>query len=245
MAVDSAHQIRVVACRNRLRTMPRSARSSRRTWRRLERTAAHPWQPVVSPHCAKRAPVGTPEHARESHEAALALHRSKQFRGLRRMCRCRWTSTRRLGPSATAPASTIRRRWTGSTNPALAEGNGADVERYPRRVGISVGQPDSGYTLHPNLGAAGWTSAGTAMSSTAMTTRSMIWFPTRRGLCPTPATVRGRPASLSGKERLEGIVGLAGSALLVPIRATESVVQVFDTNVAKAVAHARQWAVTS
>jgi serine protease len=37
----------------------------------------------------------------------------------------------------------------------------------------------------------------------------------------------------------EGIVGLAGRALLVPIRATESVVQVFDTDVAKAVAHAR------
>jgi serine protease len=38
----------------------------------------------------------------------------------------------------------------------------------------------------------------------------------------------------------EGIVGLAGRSLLVPIRATESVVQVFDSDVAKAVAHARQ-----
>ena len=37
----------------------------------------------------------------------------------------------------------------------------------------------------------------------------------------------------------EGIVGLAGGARLVPIRATESVVQVFDSDVAKAVAHAR------
>ena len=38
----------------------------------------------------------------------------------------------------------------------------------------------------------------------------------------------------------DGIVGLASNARLVPIRATESVVQVFDTDVAKAVAHARQ-----
>ena len=40
----------------------------------------------------------------------------------------------------------------------------------------------------------------------------------------------------------EGIVGLAGGALLVPIRATESVVQLFDSDVAKAVARGR-WAV--
>ena len=40
--------------------------------------------------------------------------------------------------------------------------------------------------------------------------------------------------------RATGIVGIAPAATIVPIRATESVVQLFDSDVARAVAHARK-----
>ena len=79
--VDSAHQIRVVV-------LPRSAENKADIKKIIQRKLGAGW------HVARLTPgsrlvlltgvsehtVGTLEHARESHEAALALYRSNQFR---------------------------------------------------------------------------------------------------------------------------------------------------------------------
>ena len=74
------------------------------------------------------------------------------------------------------------------------------------------------------------------------TTPSTPWWirPPRRGRCRSPATARRRQASWSvGGVKIAGIVGVAPGALVVPLRAVESVVQLFDSDVARAVEHAR------
>jgi hypothetical protein len=80
MAVESAHQLRVIV-------LPKSARNNAEIRTIAKKKLGAGWQVQrltrgsrlvlltgVSEHT-----VGTPEHARESHEAALALYRSKQF----------------------------------------------------------------------------------------------------------------------------------------------------------------------
>jgi len=103
--------------------------------------------------------VGTLGHARESHEAALALYRSNQFRRVEADVPVPVDvepgvdSTGAFGDNPCAndppPLDWVHQilRWA----EAMAEMS--DTTRGG--MGISIGQPDSGYTLHPNLGAAG------------------------------------------------------------------------------------------
>jgi hypothetical protein len=160
IVVDSAHQIRVVV-------LPKSAANNAEVSKIVMGKLGAGWQVqrltpgsrLVLLTRTSEHTVGTPGHARESHEAALALHRSNQFRRV----------------EADVPVPVDVEPGVDSTgafgdDPCVNNPPPMDwvheILRWPEAmaemsdttrggVGISVGQPDSGYTLHPNLGAAG------------------------------------------------------------------------------------------
>ena len=242
MAVDRAHEIRIAVVPG-----PRAGLVAARAdvrdllgegWQ-VRRLAAGSRTLVVTGESV--ATVGTAEHARASHEAALALVRSGRFHrveadvpvpafaGRQR----RDSGDDRCGADSD-PLDWVHRllRWSEAMDlmPAAARGG----------VGIRVGHPDSGYTLHPNLGAA-------ALDLT--TDRDVIdndddalddLTPNPLWPLPNPGHGTATASVIVGRgDPAAGIVGLAPAAVLVPIRATESVVQLFDSDVAAAVAHAR------
>jgi serine protease len=252
MGVESAHQIRVIV-------LPRPAHSNGEISKIVKRNLGDGWQVgrltrgsrLVLVTGVSEHTVGTTGHARESHEAALALYRSKQFR--------------RVEADVPAPAdvdlAAALRQAQGSLEadsdnlcidhpPPLdwvhkilhwPEAMAAMPDGSRGGVGVSIGQPDSGYTLHPNLGAAGLdlnrdrdVIDGDDDALDDLVPNPLWPFPNPGHGTATASVIvgQGTPAV--------GIVGLAGRSLLVPIRATESVLQVFDSDVAKAVAHARQ-----
>ena len=109
--------------------------------------------------------------------------------------------------------------------------------------GVLVGHPDTGYTMHPRLGASAldlgrdWDAINNdddARDPLVPPDESPWPFPSPGHGTKTGSVIAGR-----GDEQ-EGIVGVAPAAVLVPIRAVESVVQLFDSDVARAVHHARR-----
>jgi len=160
MVVDSANQIRIVVLPKAGAKNAEISKIGRRKlgdgWhvQRLTRGSRLVLLTGASEHA-----VGTPEHARVSHEAALALCRSKQFR--------------RVEADVPVPVDVmpgVDSTGAFAGNPCVNNQPPLDwvhqILRWPEAmaemsdatrggVGISVGQPDSGYTLHPNLGAAG------------------------------------------------------------------------------------------
>ena len=111
-----------------------------------------------------------------------------------------------------------------------------------RGAGVAVGQPDTGYTLHPNLGRAGLDLGrdrdvidddNDALDPLVRPAQSPWPLPYPGHGTATASVIVGR-----GSEQT-GIVGVAPEARVVPIRAVESVVQLFDSDVARAVDHAR------
>ena len=80
MAVDSAHQIRVVV-------LPKSAQRNAEISKIVQEQVGSGWRVQRLTRGSRlflltarsEHPVGTPEHARTSHEAAVALYRSDQF----------------------------------------------------------------------------------------------------------------------------------------------------------------------
>jgi hypothetical protein len=160
MAVDSAHQIRVVV-------LPKSARNNSEISKIVQRKLGAGWNVQrLTPGSrlflliSKTAhTVGTPEHARESHEAALALYRSKQFRRVEADVPVPVDIDPALVAIGAFGANPCE-----NNAPALdwahkilhwQEALAVMSSTSRGGVGISIGQPDSGYTLHRNLGAAG------------------------------------------------------------------------------------------
>jgi serine protease len=246
IVVDSAHQIRVVV-------LPKSAANNSEISKIVEGKLGAGWHVqrltrgsrLVLLTGTSDHTVGTTEHARESHEAALALYRSKQFRRV----------------EADVPVPVDVRPGVDSTgalgeDPCLNDPPPLDwvheILRWPEAmaemsnatrggIGISIGQPDSGYTLHPNLGAAGLDLSRDRDVIDGDDDAIDDLIPNPAWPLPNPGHGTRTASVIVGQGTpTEGIVGLAGRALLVPIRATESVVQLFDSDVAKAVAHARQ-----
>ena len=107
--------------------------------------------------------------------------------------------------------------------------------------GIRIGHPDTGYTDHPNLGLAGLDlNLDRDVVDGDDDARDDL---EQHPLWPLPFPGHGT-ATVERDRRPRPAGGRASpvwppEARLVPIRATESVVQVFDSDVAKAVAHAR------
>jgi serine protease len=246
MAIDSAHQIRVVV-------LPKSAQRNADISRIVQKRLGIGWHVqrltrgsrLVLLTAASEHTVGTPEHARQSHEAALALYRSKQFRRVEADVPVpvdidpALISIGAFGDNPCAnnppPLDWVHKilHWP----EAMAEMSNASRGG----VGISIGQPDSGYTLHPNLGAAGLDLNRDRDVIDGDDDALDDLIPNPSWPLPNPGHGTATASVIVGQGTpAQGIVGLAGRALLVPIRATESVVQLFDSDVAKAVAHARQ-----
>ena len=246
MAVDTAHQIRVVA-------LPKSAQNNSEVSKIVGRKLGPGWHVGRLTRGSRlflltgktEHAVGTPEHARESHEAALELYRSKHFR--------------RVEADVPVPVAVDLARVDAEAfgdNPCLNNPPPLDwvhqILHWPEAMaamstatrgglGVSVGQPDSGYTLHPNLGAAGLDLNRDRDVIDGDDDALDDLIPNPAWPMPNPGHGTATASVVVGQGTpTEGIVGLAGRALLVPIRATESVVQVFDSDVAKAVAHARR-----
>jgi serine protease len=246
MAVDTAHQIRVVV-------LPKSANSNSEVSKIVQKRLSGDWSVQrltrgsrlflligKSPHT-----VGTPEHARESHEAALTLHRSQQFRRVEADVPVPVDVDPALvsiGAFASDPCANNppAKDWVHTTlhwQQALV----AMSNTTRGGQGISVGQPDSGYTLHPNLGVAGLDLNHDRDVIDGDDDALDDLIPNPAWPLPNPGHGTRTASVIVGQGTFpDGIVGLASRALLVPIRATESVVQVFDSDVAKAVAHARR-----
>ncbi len=184
--------------------------------------------------------VASRPHARESHEAAVALHRTNRFAKVEadvpiRVYAEQETVAEEIEVSAFAPPL----RWV---HDILNWGAALAVMPVAARGGrgIRIGHPDTGYTDHPNLTLEAldlnldWDVVDGDDDARDDLQQSPFWplpFP-GHGTSTASVIVGHGPVG-------EGIAGLAPEARLVPIRTTESVVQVFDTDVAKAVAHAR------
>ena len=187
-------------------------------------------------------PAGTTGHARASHEAAASLSGAEPFGKVEADVPIRGYAEN-LGPDSQALTSTekagVPLYWVHETlrwEQALA----TMPDAVRGGVGISIGQPDTGYTFHPNLGTTGldltrdWDTISNDDNALDDLHQNPLWplpFPGHGTSTASVIAGHGDPAV--------GIVGLTPAAKLVPFRATESVVQVFDTNVAQAVARAR------
>ncbi len=108
--------------------------------------------------------------------------------------------------------------------------------------GIRIGHPDSGYSNHPALGLARLDlTTDRDVISGDNDAVDPLRKPNKSIFRPLPNSGHGTSTGsvVVGVGDAAGFTGVAPGAVLVPIRATESVVQVFDTDVAKAVRWAR------
>ncbi len=239
MTDDRAYEIRLVAAPKRPNTVAAVRVVVRDTlgegWR-VQRLL--PRSPLVLVRGRSTDVVGTEGHARESHEAAVALARTGRFDKVEADVPTRGYADQEKAPLETAeaapPLDWVHRilRWDAALAAMPAGVRGGK--------GIRIGHPDTGYSDHPNLGRTGLD---------LNTDRDVIDGDNdalddldQHPLWPLPFPGHGTSTGsviVGHGPTNEGIAGLAPEAKLVPIRATESVVQVFDTDVAKAVAHAR------
>lgn len=108
--------------------------------------------------------------------------------------------------------------------------------------GVVIGHPDSGYSDHTALGGSKLNlqidrdviSGDDDARDPLRPPKKTIWRP-----LPNPGHGTSTASVMLGTGDPSGFTGIAIGATLVPIRATESVVQVFDFDVAKAVRWAR------
>jgi serine protease len=240
MNIDRAHEIRIVA-----RPKPPNNVSAVRgsvadalgeTW---EVSRVTPRSPLVLIRGHSANAVATEKYARDSHEAAMTLARTGRFEKVEADIPIRrYAEEERAEDVAGAFAPPLRwvhdiLRWDQAMAAMRAAGRGGK--------GIRIGHPDTGYTRHPNL-----TVVGLDLDSD----RDVIDGDDdalddleQNPLWPLPFPGHGTSTAsvIVGHGPLDqGIEGLAPEARLVPIRATESVVQLFDSDVARAVAHARR-----
>ena len=105
---------------------------------------------------------------------------------------------------------------------------------------IRIGHPDSGFTDHPALGIEAvdrdrdWDVISDDDDATDPMRPPKRWF---FNPLPNPGHGTSTGSVIAGRGH-EGFVGIAPKASLVPFRATESVVQLFDSDVAKSVRRA-------
>ena len=109
-----------------------------------------------------------------------------------------------------------------------------------RGARVLIGHPDTGYTLHPALDGAldlvhDWDQVDGNDDAVDPMARSSRWP------LPNPGHGTGTASVIVGRSDADpSVLGIAPEARLVPIRAVESVVQFFDSDVARAVHHARK-----
>lgn len=244
MARDRAHQIRVVvqpAGKATLVTLQQQVeRVLGKGWQ-VRRFLASPAQYLVIGE--SEAPVGTNEHARASHNAALRLYRSRRFAKTEADVPVPGFADPNLvgafgddacGDDSAALDWTHRQvRWPEAMDFMSSATRGG--------AGIVIGHPDSGYTLHPNLGADGLDRDRDRDVIDDDDDALDDLDPHPFWPLPNPGHGTSTASVIVGRgSEAAGIVGFAPRATLVPIRAIESVVQLFDSDVATAVSHARR-----
>ena len=241
MVVDRAFQIRIIA-------HPKAPNTVAAVRKVVADALGEDWQVQrVTPRSRlvlvrgrSHEPVGTEAYARESHEDAVALAGTSRFLKVEADIPIRGfaeeeTVVSEAEAAAFAPPLMWVHdllRWAAALAAMSAGVRGGK--------GIRIGQPDTGYTNHPNVGMAGLDlnldrdivdGDDDALDDLVQHPLWPLPFP-GHGTATSSVIVGHGPPNV-------GIVGLATQARLVPIRSTESVVQVFDSDVAKAVAHAR------
>jgi Subtilase family len=111
-----------------------------------------------------------------------------------------------------------------------------------RGRGVLVGHPDTGYTLHPGLGreALDLRKDRDVIDGDDNARDPMVPPDESPWAVPSPGHGTKTASVIVGRgTETDGVVGVAPEAVVVPIRAVESVVQLFDSDVARAVDHAR------
>ena len=239
MNVDRAHEIRIIAHAKSPNTVAAVRRIVTDTlgegWH-IERLTPKSRLVLIRGH--SEHPVSTEPNARDSHEAAVALARTGRFVKVEADIPIRGYAEEE-GDDEAAGAVPPPLKWVHNIlrwDAALA----AMPAAVRGGKGIRIGHPDTGYADHPNLGNAGLDlnldrdvidGDNDALDDLEQHPLWPLPFPGHGTSTASVIVGHGPPAA--------GIEGLAPEAKLVPIRATESVVQVFDSDVAKAVAHAR------
>ncbi len=174
--------------------------------------------------------VGTDDHARASHEAAVTLIESGRFARVEADVPIRGYADQETMSApegdrqGAADSAAVPLYWVHET---LRWAQALETMPEPVRggVGISIAQPDTGYTLHPNLGTAGLdldrdrdviSNDDDALDDMEPNPIWPLPFPGHGTATASVVAGHGDPAV--------GIVGLTPAAKLVPFRATESVV---------------------
>jgi hypothetical protein len=202
---------------------------------------------VLSGHVAES--VGTPEYARAAHTLVQrllddpAVSRAEADLPVRRGPDRRPDTRQDLRARAeeSCPPGAENRRWAlQAIRAEEAWAIPAAPGGRPRGGGVVVGHPDTGYTLHPNLHGALDLSRDRDILDDDDDARDPLIAPEAS---PWPGSFPGHGTKTAsvivGRETAPaGIVGVAPDAVLVPIRAVRSVVQLFDTDVARGVEYA-------
>ncbi|WP_147436252.1 S8 family peptidase [Mycetocola manganoxydans] len=188
--------------------------------------------------------VGTPEYARRAHSLAQDLIDSGQVEHAEADVPSIVSSSTVENPEQVSlglsdhPPGSEHARWARDAIRCDA----AWAISPARGAGIRIAHPDTGYTLHPNLGA---DALDLTIDRDFLDGNDDALDPLLDpGSLPLPSSFPGHGTSTAsvmvgrGNER-DGIVGVAPGATVVPLRAVESVVQFFDSDVARAVEHAR------
>lgn len=268
MSIDRAHEIRILVDPHPPNTIAAVrvvvAATLGPGWR-VRRLI--PRKPLIVVSGRSDEPVATSGHARRSHQAAIALADTGRFARVEADVPIRGYAENEQGASADDTAADAESGEAEPGDAGIAEADGGpapqaqaeppldwvhQILRWEQALaamsahvrggrGIRIGHPDTGYTIHPNLGLTGLDlttdrdvidNDDNALDDLQQNPLWPLPFP-GHGTATASVIVGHGPVS-------KGIVGLAQEARLVPIRAVESVVQVFDSDVAKAVEHARR-----
>lgn len=196
---------------------------------------------LISGHVEEQ--VGTGEYARKAHSLVQAVLGTG-------------TVTRAEADlPVTAFVDPARNRGAASDAPGFPPGS--EVSRWARDAircdeawaieptrgdGIRIGHPDTGYTLHPNLGvdALDLTRDRDFLANDDDARDPLVSPDDSPWPLPFPGHGTTTASVMTGQgTEATGIVGVAPGARVVPLRAVESVIQLFDSDVARAVDHAR------
>lgn len=188
--------------------------------------------------------VGTPEYARTAHSLVQAILgtgtvvRAEADLPVRAFADSTRDRSVEVGGAPGFPPGSEESRW--ARNVIRCEQ--AWAIEPTRGDGIRIGHPDTGYTLHPNLGAEALdlTSDRDFLDNDDDALDPLVSPDDSPWPLPFPGHGTTTASVMVGRgSEATGIVGVAPGAIVVPLRAVVSVIQLFDSDVARAVEHAR------